>query len=418
MERTACPQPLPLLLFALLALGLSHAVYLASGTRFLLAFWVAVLLGLALFHAKFGFASGFRRFLLTGESRLLRAHFLLFALTALLFFPFLAQGEAFGQAVQGFVVPLGVALAVGAFLFGIGMQLGDGCASGTLYHTGSGDTRGVLVLLGFMVGSLLGVYHLPLWQGLPAVNPGSALTWFPSPYLGLLFWLGLLALLSLGVAAVEKRRTGRVEPLFRREATHPLLGPWSLAGGAGVLALGSLALLLLQGRPWGVTAAFALWGGKLAEAVGVPVLDWALFHNPTFADRLQQSVLQDATSVTNFGLFLGAFLGAALGGAFRLKDLRRIPGPPTWGSSWGACSWATGPGWREGATSGPTWGARPPSASAGPSGGSSPSWVRPLGYASAPPAGWKTKGWGNRHLAPEVTRQDLLQGLGGREEVL
>ncbi len=325
MERTARPQPLPLLLFALLASGLSYAVHLASGTRLVLAFWVAVLLGLALFHAKFGFASGFRRFLLTGESRLLRAHFLLFALTALLFFPFLVQGEAFGQAVQGFVVPLGVALAVGAFLFGVGMQLGDGCASGTLYHTGSGDTRGVLVLLGFMVGSLLGVYHLPFWQGLPAVAPGSALTWFPSPYLGLCLWLGLLGGLYLGVSWVERRRRGSLEPLFRCEATHPLLGPWSLAGGAVVLALGSLAILLLLGRPWGVTAAFALWGGKLAQALGVPVLDWAFFHNPAFAERLQQSVLQDATSVTNFGLFLGAFLGAALGGAFRLKDLRQIP---------------------------------------------------------------------------------------------
>lgn len=325
MERSARPQPLALGLFALGFAVLSHLVYQASGPRLLLAFWVAVLLGLTLFHAKFGFASGFRRFLLTGESRLLRAHFLLFALTALFFFPFLKEGEAFGLPVQGFLVPLGVALAVGAFLFGVGMQLGDGCASGTLYHTGSGDTRGLLVLLGFMAGSLLGVYHLPFWQALPAWTPGSALTWFPSPYLGLALWMGLLAALYLGVSQVERRRRGRLEPLLRQEATHPLFGPWSLAAGAFLLALGSLLLLLLQGRPWGVTAAFALWGGKLAQALGVPVLDWALFHNPAFAERLQESVLRDATSVTNFGLFLGAFLGAALSGSLRLKDLRRIP---------------------------------------------------------------------------------------------
>jgi uncharacterized membrane protein YedE/YeeE len=131
--------------------------------------------------------------------------------------------------------------------------------------------------------------------------------------------------LYLGVSLVEKRRRGKVEPLFRQEATHPLLGPWSLVGGAVVLALGSLLLLLLQGRPWGVTAAFALWGGKLAEALGVPVLDWALFNAPDFAEKLQDSVLRDPTSVTNFGLFLGAFLGAALGGALRFKDLRKIP---------------------------------------------------------------------------------------------
>jgi YeeE/YedE family (DUF395). len=181
MERTARPMPLPLLLFLLASAWLSFAVYKTSGTRLLLAFWVAILLGLALFQAKFGFASGFRRFLLTGESRLMRAHFFLFALTALLFFPFLKEGEAFGQAVQGFLVPLGVALFLGAFLFGLGMQLGDGCASGTLYHTGSGDSRGVLVLLGFMAGSLLGLYHLPFWQGLPAFAPEAPSPGFPPP---------------------------------------------------------------------------------------------------------------------------------------------------------------------------------------------------------------------------------------------
>jgi uncharacterized protein len=390
MERTAHPQALALLFFLLASLGLSWAILEASGIRLLLAFWVAVLLGLALFHAKFGFASGFRRFLLTGESRLLRAHFLLFALTALLFFPFLKEGEAFGQAVQGFLVPLGVALFLGAFLFGLGMQLGDGCASGTLYHTGSGDSRGVLVLLGFMVGSLLGVYHLPFWQGLPAWAPGSALTWFPSPYLGLALWLGLLGGLYLGVSLVEKRRMGKVEPLFRQEATHPLLGPWSLVGGAVVLALGSLLLLLLQGRPWGVTAAFALWGGKLAEALGVPVLDWALFNAPDFAEKLQDSVLRDPTSVTNFGLFLGPSWGPPWAGPCASRTSERFPGAPTWGSSWAACSWATGPGWQGGATSGPTWEGRPPSASTGRFGGSSPSWAPPWAFASGPSAAWRT----------------------------
>lgn len=329
MNRPQPIQPLYLGLFLLATLGLSYAVWLASGVRLVLAFWVAILLGLALFHAKFGFASGFRRFLLTGESRLLRAHFLLFTLASLLFFPFLVQGEAFGQAVQGFVVPIGIALAVGAFLFGIGMQLGDGCASGTLYHTGSGDTRGILVLLGFMVGSLLGVYHLPYWQALPAWNPGSALTWFPSPYMGLLLWIGLLAFLYLLVSRVEKRRTGQVVPLWQREATHPLFGPWSLVGGAAVLALGSLLILLLLGRPWGVTAAFALWGGKLAQLLGIPVMDWALFNNPAFAEKLEQSILKDPTSVTNFGSSWELSWEPPWVAPLGFRTCAASPGPPT-----------------------------------------------------------------------------------------
>ena len=43
----------------------------------------------------------------------------------------------------------------GAFVFGIGMQLGGGCASGTLYTVGGGSTRMLATLGAFIVGSLL-----------------------------------------------------------------------------------------------------------------------------------------------------------------------------------------------------------------------------------------------------------------------
>lgn len=51
------------------------------------------------------------------------------ALAVLLFFPALAAGSLFGQPVSGFVSPVGTSVIVGAFIFGIGMQLGGGCAS-------------------------------------------------------------------------------------------------------------------------------------------------------------------------------------------------------------------------------------------------------------------------------------------------
>ena len=45
---------------------------------------------------------------------------------------------------------------VGAFLFGLGMQLGGGCASGTLYTAGGGNTRMLVTLIFFIAGSALG----------------------------------------------------------------------------------------------------------------------------------------------------------------------------------------------------------------------------------------------------------------------
>lgn len=62
---------------------------------------------------------------------------------------------------------------MGAFIFGIGMQLGGGCASGTLYTVGGGSTRMIVTLLAFIGGSLIGTAHMPFWTSLPQLAPIS-----------------------------------------------------------------------------------------------------------------------------------------------------------------------------------------------------------------------------------------------------
>ena len=78
----------------------------------------------------------------------------------------------------------------------------------------------------------------------------------------------------------------------------------------------NIATLLIAGRPWGVTSAFALWGAKAAGAMGVPVATWPYWTAPAQAAALNASVLSDVTSVMNFGIMLGALLAALLASRF------------------------------------------------------------------------------------------------------
>jgi uncharacterized membrane protein YedE/YeeE len=89
------------------------------------------------------------------------------------------------------------------------------------------------------------------------------------------------------------------------------------------LAVVNIATLLLAGRPWGVTSAFALWGAKMAAAAGVPVETWPYWKVPVQSAALQASVLADVTSVMNVGIMLGALMAALLAGRF--SPLWRIP---------------------------------------------------------------------------------------------
>jgi hypothetical protein len=93
-------------------------------------------LGITLYHALFGFTSAWRIFISDRRGVGLRAQMIMLAIAVVLFFPSLAAGTLFGQPVHGEYGAVGIGMLTGAFLFGLGMQLGGGCASGTLYSAG------------------------------------------------------------------------------------------------------------------------------------------------------------------------------------------------------------------------------------------------------------------------------------------
>ena len=134
--------------------------------------------GLVLYHAAFGFTSAWRNIVNTGRGTGLRAQLVMLAVTTAVFLPLLADGQLFGADIRGNVRPLGLSVGVGAFLFGVGMQLGGGCASGTLFTVGGGSIRMIVTLAAFVVGSALGAFHLPAWQQAPGLEPVSLLLEF------------------------------------------------------------------------------------------------------------------------------------------------------------------------------------------------------------------------------------------------
>jgi len=294
------------------------------GPRQAALYIVGALLGVALYHAAFGFTSAWRVFIADGRGAGLRAQMLMLAVGVVLFFPPLAAGTLFGNPVTGLVQPAGTSVVVGAFIFGIGMQLGGGCASGTLYTVGGGSTRMLVTLLFFIIGSLVGTAHMPFWTAMPQLAPLSAvkeLGLAPALALNLI----VFALIAAVTVAVEKRRHGRlvaahVQP---QNGSRWLHGPWPLAAGALALVVLNFATLALSGRPWGVTSAFALWGAKAASAIGIDTASWAYWSTKANAAALAAPVSQDVTSVMDIGIVLGAMLAAALAG--RYAPVWRLP---------------------------------------------------------------------------------------------
>jgi uncharacterized protein len=248
---------------------------------------------------------------------------LMLAVATAVFVPVLARGSAFGHIVRGSVAPAGVPVIAGAFLFGIGMQLGGGCASGTLFSAGGGSVRMFATLGAFVVGSVLGVRYSSVWEQTPALPPLSLLGEFGLLPALLISLAGFVAIAGVSVA-IEKRRRGALEKDRHAGNWRVLNGPWTLAAGALGLAGVNIATLLIAGRPWGVTSAFALWGSKALMTAGVDVAAWPYWLPTARAADLHASVLNDVTSVMDIGIMLGALAAAALAGRF--APVWRVPG--------------------------------------------------------------------------------------------
>ncbi len=97
-------------------------VYLFTfGTRTPWLFVIGIGLGIALYHAAFGFTGAYRRAILQRDISGVTAQLVMLAAAMLLFAPVLAAGQVFGQVVTGAVAPVSISMAFGALIFGIGM---------------------------------------------------------------------------------------------------------------------------------------------------------------------------------------------------------------------------------------------------------------------------------------------------------
>ncbi|MGH6761078.1 MAG: YeeE/YedE family protein [Phyllobacterium sp.] len=304
-------------IFALSALLVAQEISVRQAVLFL----IGGFLGLTLYHASFGFTGGWRRLVVERRGAAMRAQMLMIGVAAIAFIPLLSLGNVSEQALVGALAPVGISVLVGAAMFGIGMQLGGGCGSGTLFTVGGGSARMLATLAFFVVGAVIGTAHLPWWLALPSLPEISLGRTLGVPF-ALTLTLGGLAAVSWLTILIERRSHGSLEQTKqppRNGLARLLHGSWPIIGAGLLLAIGNIATLLIAGHPWSVTFGFGLWGAKIGQAAGLPIETWAFWNWPGPAKALNSSVLADVTSVMNFGIILGAGLAAGLAGKFAPK---------------------------------------------------------------------------------------------------
>ncbi|HWE91193.1 MAG TPA: YeeE/YedE family protein [Pseudonocardiaceae bacterium] len=310
----------------ILTVVLGIAVDHAAGWKLTLLYAIGLALGLVLFHSRFGFTGAWRQLVLVGQGTALRAHMLMLAVACVLFAVVLGVGASLSGTPQGIVLPAGPAVVLGAFLFGVGMQVGGSCASGTLFAVGSGQTAIGYTLGGFVLGSIASVLATGWITPLQKIGPTVSFADTPWGYPGavLISFAIIGAVVGVSVLVQRRRKPPPVEkPPTARGLLRAIRGSWPLWVGAIGLGVLNAVTLLVSGGPWGITSAFALWGTKILGWLGIDLSHSAYWRVPKNAHTLHASVLADKISVMDFGIMLGALVASALAGAFVLHS--RVP---------------------------------------------------------------------------------------------
>ena len=196
--------------FALVVVIVAIALYLGTQGPKLALFWITgICFGVILQKGRFCFTASMRDPYLTGGTSITRAVLIAFAITTLGF-----AAIKYGYAAQGlpmpgmsYVVPVSFATIVGAFIFGIGMVIAGGCASGTLMRVGEGFHMQILSLTFFIIGSLWGAHDFGWWK-YNVISKGKAI--FLPDVFGwagaIVVQLTIIALLYIAAEKYEEKR--------------------------------------------------------------------------------------------------------------------------------------------------------------------------------------------------------------------
>ncbi|WP_196598146.1 YeeE/YedE thiosulfate transporter family protein [Pectinatus frisingensis] len=157
-----------------------------------------IIIGFTLQRSRFCFTASMRDPVLTGSTSLTKAVLLAIGVASIGFAYIQHSAAVSGLPIPGNISPVGPNTAIGAAMFGIGMVIAGGCASGTLMRVGEGFLIQIITLIFFIIGSLWGAHDFGWWTAniIPKTKIflPTLIGWIPALVIQFGFLIGLYVL--------------------------------------------------------------------------------------------------------------------------------------------------------------------------------------------------------------------------------
>ena len=296
-------------------------------------FLISGLFGFILKFGPFGFTCSFRSMLSSGNFTQFRDMLLMILFSTLMIQAFYTNNVPkhpllFTPAEKDHFSPslekVGLSLALGAFMFGIGMQLGSGCATGTLVGMGEGSLKSWVVIWFFIAGATIGALNpvYKWWTSLPTAKV------YTLDYGWVVLILAALIAMTIFFDIVRKKiqDTGKGRPTIQsglKEARVLMTVGEELSTSYKsqlkvflynlmidlILAVCVAAFFVSDGMNIGVMGAFPLIGGQFLKWCGCHVDDWDYYKN---GHPLPKNFMDSDIFLSDIFVILGAFLASTI----------------------------------------------------------------------------------------------------------
>ncbi len=263
-----------------------------------------VLLGFVMQRGRFCLTGGFRDMYIAKDNRMFYALLVAIAVQAVGVYALISAGVF--EYSAGVFSP--IAVIIGAFIFGIGIILAGGCATGTWYRAGEGLIGSWIALATYMLmaammrtGPFAGVTEK--FTGVQFENNSMAATFNVSPWVLIIPFVVLVATIvytqlkkpKVKIPSLKPKKTGLAHILFEKR-----WNPFVTA-----LLIGIIATLA-----WPLSAATGRIFGLGITTPSANILQFLVTGDVAFINWGVYLVL---------GVFLGALFAAKMSGEFRFR---------------------------------------------------------------------------------------------------
>lgn len=298
----------PFILLLIIA-PLLISIFFQFSHRYLYAAF-GVLFGYVLQRHKFCFTAGLRDIFLLKNFTLTRAILVLVGISTI-FFALItaASSKEFNMLIQ----PIGLNTLLGGLLFGIGMVVAGGCATGVLMRVGEGYQMQVFAFIGLLLGSLIGAYHYSLW-----VQGNSKLIFNLQESMGtlnaLLLQMAIILILYFLCLYLEKGKGIFSFQQLKKQFSGNKAKNRYFKGAIYLAIINSMFLYILL-SPISITMGLTYFTGGIYEKLGGAV------ESITFFDT-GEPLLSSPMIIFAFSIIFGSFISSYTHREFRFRKVR------------------------------------------------------------------------------------------------